>query len=74
MRKVRICRNQRSVSPSRHHRTGFNRNVAHDIPYFAPPLAAPMEDSTQRLSSLERDPFGVPQISLNRSTATLASS
>ena len=32
-----------SVSPSRHHRNGFNRNVAHDIPYFAPRLASANE-------------------------------
>ena len=29
-----------SVSPSRHHRNGFNRNVAHDIPYFVPALGS----------------------------------
>jgi hypothetical protein len=31
------------VSPSRLRRNGFNRNVAHDIPYFAPPLASANE-------------------------------
>ena len=29
-----------SVSPSRHHRNGFNRNVAHDIPCFVPALGS----------------------------------
>jgi hypothetical protein len=31
------------VSPSRHRRSGFNRNGAHDIPYFALPRASANE-------------------------------
>ena len=64
-----------SVSPSRHHRNGFNRNVAHDIPYFAPPLASANErNSTSGYPALNVTPLAFLSISLNRSTATLASS
>jgi hypothetical protein len=60
-----------SVSPSRHRRNGFNRNAAHDIPYFAPPRAS----ANDRISTSDYPALHLPLwLSLNRSTAALASS
>ena len=51
MAGVRDRRMPARANPSRRHRTGFDRNVAHDIPYFAPPRASANEGTSPR-------PFG----------------
>jgi hypothetical protein len=47
-----------SANPSRHRQNGFNRNVAHDIPYFGPALPSDNETiSCRPIGQLEAIPY-----------------